>query len=298
MDPQSVFVCYRRVDSADVAGRIYDRLVQQFGRDQVFKDVDSIPIGVDFRKTLDEKVGRCSVFLAIIGRRWLEAKETHGDRALDDPTDFVRIEIESALRREIPVVPVLVHEASIPLEADLPDGVQQLVYRQGIPVRSDPDFHRDMDRLIAGLQRVLEEEAPKAEEARKEDQARKQREALKTDKARKAGAGRKQVTTAESDRKRALKRIEKQGNTAFACSACGFPVSYDRVTGGGMVMLVGVVIAGGIVGFLLGYWVGAIIGSLLAAAVAFILGLSDALSEPSACPSCGVELKKPLAKYG
>jgi len=154
-----------------VTGRIYDRLVQQFGKERVFKDVDSIPIGLDYRKYLDKKVGRCSVFLAIIGRGWLEAKDTHGNLALNDPKDFVRIEIESALHRNIPVVPVLIQNSSIPLKDDLPENISELVYRQGIPVRSDPDFHRDMDRMIDRLHTYFEEEARKAVETRKAEAA-------------------------------------------------------------------------------------------------------------------------------
>lgn len=146
-----VFLSYRRDDSADVTGRIYDRLVQRFGREQIFKDVDSIPLGVDFREHLGDVVGRCSVVLVVIGDRWLSAGAP-GARRLDDAADFVRIEIESALERRIPVVPVLVRGAAIPGDTELPQSLRQLAYRNGLAVRADPDFHRDMDRLIAGLE--------------------------------------------------------------------------------------------------------------------------------------------------
>lgn len=149
-----VFLSYRRDDSADVTGRIYDRLVQRFGKAQVFKDVDSIPLGVDFREHLGNVVGRCSVVLVVIGDRWLNAGAP-GARRLDDVADFVRIEIESALERRIPVVPVLVRGAAIPGDSDLPQTLRPLAYRNGIAVRPDPDFHRDMDRLITGLESHL-----------------------------------------------------------------------------------------------------------------------------------------------
>ncbi len=151
---EKIFLSYRRDDSADASGRIYDRLVQRFGKEQIFKDVDSIPLGVDFREHLDSVVGRCSLVLVVIGDRWISAGAA-GARRLDDVADFVRIEIESALARKIPVVPVLVRGAAIPAETELPQSLRSLAYRHGIAVRADPDFHRDMDRLIAGLEAHL-----------------------------------------------------------------------------------------------------------------------------------------------
>ena len=153
-----IFVSYRRQDSADVTGRIYDRLVQRFDKAQVFKDVDSIPLGVDFREHLGGVVGKCDVLLAVIGDGWLAADST-GRRRVDDSKDFVRIEIEAALQRNIPVIPLLVRGASVPTENDLPASLALLSYRNGIAVRSDPDFHRDIDRLIAGLEGHLSRRA-------------------------------------------------------------------------------------------------------------------------------------------
>jgi len=150
----NIFVSYRRQDSADVTGRIYDRLIQCFGKEQIFKDVDSIPLGVDFREHLGGVVGKCDVLLAVIGNEWLAA-DTAGRRRIDDAKDFVRIEIEAALERKIPVIPVLVRGASVPTEQELPASLVLLSYRNGIAVRSDPDFHHDMDRLIAGLEAHL-----------------------------------------------------------------------------------------------------------------------------------------------
>jgi formylglycine-generating enzyme required for sulfatase activity len=151
-----ILISYRREDSADVAGRIYDRLIQQFGQEAVFKDVDSIPLGVDFRIYLDEQVAKCDVFLAVIGRDWMRAGGRKGKSRLDDPRDFVRLEIESALKRQILVIPVLVGGASIPVAERLPASVQDLSYRNGIAVRPDPDFHRDMDRLIEYLKQQIQ----------------------------------------------------------------------------------------------------------------------------------------------
>ena len=149
----AIFIAYRREDSTDVTGRIYDRLCQHFGKQNVFKDVDSIPLGVDFRKHLGDSVGQCDVLLTVIGRQWLAGDR--GQRRLDDVHDFVRIEMEAALKRDIPLVPVLVQGSSMPGPEDLPEILQSLVYRNGIPVRPDPDFHQDMDRLIKGIEGYL-----------------------------------------------------------------------------------------------------------------------------------------------
>ena len=149
----AIFISYRREDSSDVTGRIYDRLCQHFGEQNVFKDVDSIPLGVDFRQHLGNSVGQCNVLLTIIGRQWMAGEK--GKRRLDDARDFVRIEMEAALKRDIPVVPVLVQGSSIPNVDDLPAQLQPLAYRNGIPVRPDPDFHQDMDRLIKGIEGYL-----------------------------------------------------------------------------------------------------------------------------------------------
>jgi hypothetical protein len=146
-----LFISYRRDDSADVTGRIYDRLVQHFGGNRVFKDVDSIPIGVDFRKYLRSLVDQCDTMLAIVGDDWLMLRDSLGRRRLDDPGDFVRIEIEAALERDMRIVPVLVEGVTMPRPEDLPESLREFAYRNGVAIRQDPDFHRDMDRLIKAL---------------------------------------------------------------------------------------------------------------------------------------------------
>jgi peptidoglycan hydrolase-like protein with peptidoglycan-binding domain len=151
----AIFICYRREDSADVAGRIYDRLCAKYGKESVFKDVDSIPIGINFKKYLAKKLEECMVVLAVIGRNWLASASTkHGSR-LHDPEDLLHIELECALKREISIIPVLVQGASMPSQGELPEDLSELAYYHGINVRPDPDFHRDMDSLIVGLDRIL-----------------------------------------------------------------------------------------------------------------------------------------------
>jgi Tol biopolymer transport system component len=162
-----IFISYRRNDSPDATGRIYDRLVSEFGKAQVFKDVDSIPLGQDFRGHLNGIVGDCGVVLAIIGPRWTDASNKAGQRRLEDPDDFVRIELEAALARDIPVVPVLVGHAPIPVASELPGSLAPMAFRQSIEVRPDPDFHNDATRLVSALRGILDpaaaaEQAPAA----------------------------------------------------------------------------------------------------------------------------------------
>jgi hypothetical protein len=155
MDMISIFVSYRREDSRHQAGRLFDHLVRHFGPGQVFDHFDSIPAGLDFREVLTERVAGCDVFLAVIGDAWLSITGSSETRRLDDPGDFVRIEIEAALSRKIPVIPVLVGSSSVPRAEDLPESLRGLAYRHGLPVRSDPDFHHDVERLIGGIEEVV-----------------------------------------------------------------------------------------------------------------------------------------------
>jgi hypothetical protein len=151
----SVFISYRREDSRHQADRLYDHLAKQFGKGRVFKDVDSIPLGLDFREILTERVAGCDVFLAVIGDEWLSIAGQSGTRRLDDPGDYVRIEVEGALSRKIPVIPVLVGNASVPNAEELPESLRELSFRQQLLVRPDPDFHNDMNRLICGIRNVV-----------------------------------------------------------------------------------------------------------------------------------------------
>jgi formylglycine-generating enzyme required for sulfatase activity len=145
-----VFICYRRDDSAGHAGRVHDRLVQAFGRDLLFMDVDAIRLGVDFVEALRDEVAKCDVLLAVIGPHWIDARDAKGNRRLDSTGDFVRIEIATALQRNIPVIPILLDGAGIPTVEQLPKDLQGLARRNGLDVRH-ASFHNDMDKLIAGL---------------------------------------------------------------------------------------------------------------------------------------------------
>ncbi|HEY5703958.1 MAG TPA: toll/interleukin-1 receptor domain-containing protein [Terrimicrobiaceae bacterium] len=148
---QNIFISYRRDDASDATGRIADVLRSKFGENLVFKDVDSIPLGSDFRRVISDAVGRCDVLLAIIGDDWLHATDEAGTRRIDDPNDFVHIEIRAALDRDVPVIPVLVEGVKMARDRDLPESLRALAFRNAISVRSDPDFHNDMERLCRAL---------------------------------------------------------------------------------------------------------------------------------------------------
>jgi hypothetical protein len=145
-----VFISYRREDSAGHAGRVQDRLAREFGRDLLFMDVDGIPLGRNFVKVLQEEVAKCSVLLAVIGREWLGARAEDGTRRLDNPNDFVRVEIAAALQRDIPVIPILLDGTKVPRADQLPNDLQELTLRNGLGVRHS-SFHADMDILIREL---------------------------------------------------------------------------------------------------------------------------------------------------
>ncbi len=157
-----LFISYRREDSAYPAHSICERLKSHFGKDAVFIDVDTIPYGVDFRKHLNDAVAKCDVLLAVVGSKWLDAKREDGTRRLDDPRDFVRIEIEAALHRDIPVIPVLVDQVVIPKNTQLPEALSELAFRNAAQVRPGLDFNSDVDRLVRGLQKLLKLEPGQA----------------------------------------------------------------------------------------------------------------------------------------
>ena len=146
-----IFISYRREDNAGVTGRIYDRLVQKFGETAIFKDIDSIPLGVNFRQHIDAIVQECDVVLVVIGDRWAGESRKPVRRRIDNPEDIVRIEIESALNRNIRVIPLLIQGVTMPSEASLPESLKGLAVRHGITIGNDPHFHSDMERLIRDL---------------------------------------------------------------------------------------------------------------------------------------------------
>ena len=156
-----IFISYRREETAYPAGWLYDRLVDHYGEGQVFKDVDSIEPGEDFVRVLNEAVGACDVLLALIGTEWLTVANEDGTRRLDDPSDFVRLELEAALARDVRVVPVLVGGVEMPSAEELPPSLAALSRRHAIEL-SPAEFEFQTNRLLRVLDETLDEdEAPR-----------------------------------------------------------------------------------------------------------------------------------------
>jgi hypothetical protein len=144
-----IFINYRRDDAAATAGRLHDYLSKLLGGN-VFMDVDNVPAGEDFVDCLNAQVARSNIFLSIIGPNWLEAKSATGTRRLDDPLDYVRVEIAAALSGNIRVIPVVVDGAKLPKAADLPENLRPLVRRNAVELRNSR-FGRDVDALVEDL---------------------------------------------------------------------------------------------------------------------------------------------------
>jgi formylglycine-generating enzyme required for sulfatase activity len=146
-----IFLSYRREDSAFQTTAIHEKLVDAFGGARVFMDVDNIPAGRDFRTHLQMAIAQCDVFLAVIGEHWLDACGPDGQRRLDNPRDFVRIELEAALSRDIPVIPLLLGSAVVPPAESLPESLRELSYRNALSIRPGRDFKNDIQLLISQI---------------------------------------------------------------------------------------------------------------------------------------------------
>ena len=155
-----IFISYRREDSIAYAGRLFDRLADQFGEEQIFMDIDTMKLGRSFVKQLEDAVSACDVLIAVIGKNWLTATDEAGHCRLDNPKDFVRIEIKTALERDIPVIPLLVGGATIPEATSLPDDIANLSELHGMEL-SDTRFRADAARLIDQLAEYVSKESAK-----------------------------------------------------------------------------------------------------------------------------------------
>jgi hypothetical protein len=159
-----ITISYRRADSLDITGRIFDRLAEHFGREAVFRDIDNIPPGADFRRHIERVLDESDIVLAIVGPRWIGPDDKH--RRLASPADPVRIEIETALCKKKPLIPVLVSRAVMPHPDALPDSIHDFAYRNALQVDSGQDFEVHVGRLIRAMERIL-----RIDEERAADQA-------------------------------------------------------------------------------------------------------------------------------
>jgi len=154
-----IFINYRRGDDPGHTGRLFDWLQDVFDRDQLFLDVDNIAPGLDFVRELDQRVGQCDVMLAVIGKGWIDARDAGGARRLDDPNDFVRVEIASALKQGKIVIPVLVGDVQMPRPEELPDELKPLARRNAARLTHER-FSADVQGLVKALQQTLGQNAP------------------------------------------------------------------------------------------------------------------------------------------
>ena len=188
-----IAISYRRQDSAAITGRIIDRLTAQYGSDSVFRDIEDIPLGVDFREHIDTMLAESNIALVIIGKRWFGT--ARGRKRINDPADPVRVEVETALRRRMPVIPIFVEGSGMPKADELPDSLRNLIYRNGLNVDSGRDFDqhiarliRNIDPIIAEAARQAEEEKQRAEAARLVEEERQRAEAARSAEGAKQGA--------------------------------------------------------------------------------------------------------------
>jgi len=149
----TVFISYRRDDCAHPAGRLRDRLVDSLGAANVFFDVDSVAAGEDFANKIGETLAHCDAVLVLIGPRWNPPAANGQGRILDDPRDWVRVEVARALRSKAKVIPVLIDGTSIPPREDLPADLAELSGRNAVPLRSGVDFARDVDTIVNAIGR-------------------------------------------------------------------------------------------------------------------------------------------------
>ena len=150
-----IFISYRRDDAAGHARGLYDRLVRHFGRDQVFMDLGIKP-SQDFTRQINAALARCDVLLAVIGREWSRARDEHGRRRLDDPEDWLLLEIATALRREdVAIFPVLVQDAPMPRADELPDDLKGLTRLQAHELADGHGWDGDVDFLADAMRRRI-----------------------------------------------------------------------------------------------------------------------------------------------
>jgi formylglycine-generating enzyme required for sulfatase activity len=212
-----VFISYRRDDSAGYAHAIHSRLLQHFSKDQVFMDVDTMEPGVNFVRAIEQAVGKCDVLVALIGKRWA-GSEPGGTSRFDNTKDYVRLEVSTALARDIRVIPVLVDGMTMPNEDSLPPPVQPITQRNAIEI-SNTRFNYDVDQLITAVRKVLdateakrkdEEERRRSEEERNQAEQEAERRRLEAEAQRKVEEERLREEERKRSEEEAKRRAEEE----------------------------------------------------------------------------------------
>jgi hypothetical protein len=154
----NIVISYRREDTRWIVGRIFDRLKQRYGRDNVFMDIDAVPLGLDYRDHIRNTLDQSDIVLAVIGPQWLGVQSA-GQPRITDETDWVRIEIEAALGKKIPLIPILVDRTPLPKLDELPEKVRDLAFRQAISIDTGRDFDTHIERLIREMDQLLDRQS-------------------------------------------------------------------------------------------------------------------------------------------
>lgn len=149
-----IAISYRRADSQDITGRIFDRLALYYGRESVFRDIDNIRPGIDFREQISEALQRTDVLLVVVGSKWLGRAKGSATR-IDDEADLVRIEVEIALKRRIPVIPILVGGMRMPATVQLPESLKDFAFRHASTIDGGQDFDVHVERLRRDIDKLL-----------------------------------------------------------------------------------------------------------------------------------------------
>ena len=149
-----IFISYRREDSEGFARSLFQSLVAHFGKDHVFMDVEAIGLGMDFVEAIDKSLADCGVLLVLMGKDWAHCSDSDGTRRLEKPDDFVRIEVAKAIKRKVPVIPVLVKGAPMPKPEELPEELRTLTRRQALELRHER-WDSDVDHLSLSLEKLL-----------------------------------------------------------------------------------------------------------------------------------------------
>ena len=202
-----IFISYRREESRWSARSLHDRLCRDFDPKQIFMDIDAIPLGEDFVEAIETTVGKCDVLIAVIGKNWLISNDDQGNRRLDNPEDFVRMEIGAALKRKIRVIPVLLDGALMPRADELPEDLKPLVRRNALPI-TETSFEGDLHRLTGAITQALE----KAEKERLEaaQRQREEKERLETERRQREKKERLEAAQRQREEKERLEAERRQ----------------------------------------------------------------------------------------
>jgi len=146
-----IFISYRRADTQDIAGRIFDHLAFCFGEENLFKDVISIKLGVNFHQEILDFISKCDVVLVLIGKNWLDV-DVNGKRRIDTKDDYVRVEIETAIDKNKTIIPILINDAVVPNQKDLPKSIEKISFINAVKIRPNPDFTNDFRNMVLALE--------------------------------------------------------------------------------------------------------------------------------------------------